>query len=191
MCGNSERNQNTTLLAHVRRRFTRPEAPSSKPNSIKCTLTCFRCGRKGHTVSTCKTSKDVVCHRCHKRGHLQRACKSGQSGGKGQAKSVSRLEESVEGELGGDDHNLSTAALYHLSSHVNTHTPLFLVSLKLYKELVKMEVDTGAMLSLMAECTFHQIWPERSGKPQTYLKEPIPVVGCIYVNIEYMPRLIP
>ena len=96
----------------------------------------------------------------------------------------------MEGELGGDDHDLSTAALYHLSSHVTTHIPQFLVSLKLDNELVEMEVDTGASPFLMAESTFHQIWPERSVelspvRLQTYLKEPIPVVGCIYVNIEY------
>ncbi len=53
-----------------------------------------------------------------------------------------------------------------------------------------MEVDTGATMSLMSANTLYRLWPGR--KVQTtkvrlcsYSKEPIPVVGCCEVNINY------
>lgn len=39
-------------------------------------LTCYRCGLKGHTLVKCKVDKDIVFHYYDKRGHMQRACKS-------------------------------------------------------------------------------------------------------------------
>ena len=33
-------------------------------------LTCYRCGRIGHTVAKCRVDKGVVCHHCCKKGHL-------------------------------------------------------------------------------------------------------------------------
>ena len=56
--------------------------------------------------------------------------------------------------------------------------------------LVNMEVDTGVCVSLMSYRTFTRLWPGRSlgsadVRLQTYSKEPLPVLGCVYVNIEY------
>ena len=56
--------------------------------------------------------------------------------------------------------------------------------------LIKMEVDTGASVSLMSETLFTELWPGRSlestgVKFQSYSREPIPVVGCCYVNLAY------
>ena len=73
---------------------------------------------------------------------------------------------------------------------VSAKTPPFTVQVKLDGVQVDMEVDTRASVSLMSELTFKRIWPQRSLEPSqvhlcTYLKEPIPVVGCTQVNIEY------
>ena len=42
----------------------------------KVVLTCYHCGKTGHTVPSCRVSRLIVCHQCGKHGHLQRACKS-------------------------------------------------------------------------------------------------------------------
>ena len=60
----------------VHRTNTSTASPSQGPPT---SLTCYRCGRKGHTASRCKVNKDVVCHCCQKRGHFQRACKLNKS----------------------------------------------------------------------------------------------------------------
>ena len=61
--------------------------------------------------------------------------------------------------------------------------------MKLDDCVVKMEVDTGAAMTIMSETTFQGLWPGRDLKPsqvglQAYTKEPIPVVGCCKVNAE-------
>ena len=50
--------------------------PSAGHRGTKSSLTCYRCGNKGHSVTRCRVSKDAVCHHCGKLGHLQRVCSS-------------------------------------------------------------------------------------------------------------------
>ena len=55
---------------------------------------------------------------------------------------------------------------------------------------VPMEIDTGALRSVVSESMFRSFWPKRklvaSNKYlSTYSKEPLPVVGALNVNAEY------
>lgn len=86
------------------------------------------------------------------------------------------------GESEESDQDNEQGLLCHLKTRVSANTPPFAVKLKLDGCLVDMEVNTGASLPLMSESTFNRIWPGRRLEPsrvqlQTYLKEPIPVVG--------------
>jgi len=97
---------------------------------------------------------------------------------------VGQLEDEEE-EKGSDDFTLC-----HVNSPGAAKAPPITVEVKLDGCLVNMEVDTGASLSLMSEVTFSGLWPGRTLQPsnvrlQTYLKEPIPVVGCCCVNVDY------
>ena len=47
-----------------------PKRPAERPE-----LTCYRCGKKGHTATKCRF-KDAKCHHCGKVGHLQSVCRS-------------------------------------------------------------------------------------------------------------------
>ena len=56
--------------------------------------------------------------------------------------------------------------------------------------MVNMEVDTGVAMSLMSQTTFQGLWPGRDLEPsqvrlRAYTREPIPVVGCCSVNVDY------
>ena len=148
--------------------------------------TCYRCGRKGHTVPKCRIDKDVVCHRCKKKGHLQRACRSqgrtGQDKPRRTTSTVSRLQEEVDG-IEEEELDEAAANLYQIRGGRRISPPPITVRVKLDDRTVDMEVDCGASLSLMAESTFNRLWPGRSLLPssvrlQTYLQEPIQVVGC-------------
>ena len=81
------------------------------------------------------------------------------------------------------------------------NSPPIIVKVRVDDCLISIEVDTGAAHSLISEKTFESLWPGRSLNPttirlQSYSKEPIPVKGCCYVNVEYegqtgeMPLLI-
>ena len=46
---------------------------SSGQGGTKSVPTCYRCGNRGHCVTKCSLSKDIVCHNCGKPGHLRKA----------------------------------------------------------------------------------------------------------------------
>ena len=65
--------------------------------------------------------------------------------------------------------------------------PPIMVKVRVDDCLLNMEVDTGAAHSLISEKT--SLWPGRSLETtairlQSYSKEPIPVKGCCYVNVD-------
>lgn len=43
-------------------------------HSNRSTLTCFRCGEKGHFASHCSIPHDTQCNKCHAHGHTAKAC---------------------------------------------------------------------------------------------------------------------
>ena len=134
-----------------------------------------------------------MCYHCKKRGHLKRACRSqgrtGQDKPRRTTSTVSRLQEEVD-VIEEEELDEAVANLYQIRCGRRISPPPITVKVKLDDRTVDMEVDSGASLSLMAESTFNRLWPGRSLLPssvrlQTYLQEPIPVVGCCNVNIEY------
>ena len=150
----------------------------------KFAVTCYRCGKTGHTAPSCRVSRLIVCHQCGKRGHLQKACKS-QPKTPGTVKTrgykqVRRVQDEEDEE----------EPMYHVRLHGSIKSPPILVKLTVDDCLLKMELDTGASMSIMSAATFHELWPGRNldstdVRLQSYSKEPIPVVGCCYVNLRY------
>ena len=153
------------------------------------TVTCYRCGKRGHTVLKCRVNKSVVCHHCGKSGHLQKACRSKQKGTQlGTGKCKARTVCQVQGEQEQSDSGDST--LFHVKASNISKAPPIRVKIKVDDCIIPMEVDTGASMSLLSLATFQGLWPGRSLSPtdvrlQSYSKELIPVVGCCYVNIVY------
>ena len=157
-------------------------APQKKERDV-IALICFRCGKPGHIAPKCKLANSgIVCRQCGKSGHIQRACKSGQRGTvpKGRSRPVRQVQEEEE-----------AVNLLMVQEKKKPHSsPPIEMKVKIDDCLVKMEVDTGATVSLMSQKTFRQLWPRRTLKPTevrlcSYSKETIPVVGCCYVNLVY------
>ena len=158
-------------------------------------LTCYRCGRKGHTVPKCSVRADVVCHHCGKKGHLEKICRA--KGSKNHTTSKQKDVRKVEGQADSSDLeseelddpiNVVTVSLHATSS--SKSTPPIVVDVQLDSCSVCMEVDTGASMSLISETTYKKLWPKRSlsackVKLCTYSKEPIEVLGCCYVSVAY------
>ena len=167
--------------------------PSQEQGGVgKSGPTCYRCGTRGHTVVRCRVDRNVVCHKCGKKGHLQRVCKSSARStrtGPGKSRAVCRVEEEEEEEEE-KEHQAPDLSIYIVKSSQVPHSPPIHVKVKLDECLVTMEVDTGAAVTLMSEATFANLWPGRELHPsrvrlQAYSGEPIPVVGCSNVNMDY------
>ena len=141
--------------------FKSTATPPEVTNRIA--LTCYRCGKRGHAVASCRVDKGVTCHRCGKAGHLQRACR-------GKAKSGSqrtgyRRAKPAVGKVkqeAAESDSDSTPTLFHLRSRGASNTPPITIEVKVDDCLINMEVDTGASVSLMSDSTFQGLWPGRS-----------------------------
>ena len=147
---------------------------------------CSRCGKPGHMAASCRVSRLVICHKYGKRRHLQRACR-GQARDSGQKTRVSQPVRRVQDRCEEEEEEIS---LYHVRSHDTHRAPPIVVMVRVDDCQIEMELDAGASMSIMSEATFRGLWPGRSlhasdVQLQSYSREPIPVVGCCYVNLGY------
>ena len=185
----------------------RPVSPqvnktTTSSNASNPVPTCYRCGIRGHAVSKCWVDRNIICHFCQNKGHMQRACKAKNKGKEGapvpdtatprpmsKTRSKSKLVRQVQEEES-DSADSGESFLRLVESRGVVHSPHIHVQVKVDDCVVNMEVDTGAAMSLMSQTTFQGLWPGRDLEPsqirlRAYTKEPIPVVGCCSVNVEY------
>ncbi len=152
------------------------------------TITCHRCGLPGHLAPDCKF-KDRVCHTCGKKGHLAKVCRS-----RNRSK-TSHDQQQGESNL----HSLHNATPDSVSSSLDEATvpPEYtLNSIPDHKSQpievtvfvngtdLQMEVDTGAVLSLISESTWSAKFPTCSLQPtdvklRTYSGDPFEVKGTL------------
>ena len=140
--------------------------------------TCYRYGKAGHYASVCK-HKETVCNKCGKVGHLQKVCRSKQSKA---IRKPPKIVNSVQDDAT-DEYQLLNITSPGKATPWN-------VSVDIEGITVLMQLDTGALLSLMSENTFKELWPDRSLSPSqvrlcSYLGESIPVLGSVDVTVTY------
>ena len=144
---------------------------------------CYRCGGK-HRSSSC-WHLETKCHACGKKGHIAKVCLSKKKGS--QQKQKSRSESNTNTVSEGPDEEVYT--MFPLRSQ--KYAPIC-VTLKVNQVPLKMEIDTGATLSVISETTYSQVWgkqppPLKKGrvKLRTYTGQEIPVRGEIDVDVEH------
>ena len=121
----------------------------------------------GHVVTKCKFRRDVVCHNCGKTGQVKKACRSKfpQTGNKSSVQSTHnnrsnnpRPVRHVQREWEEDE---SVELLLH-QVRANESSPPLLVEVMIEEEVVTMEIDTGASMSIISEKKFVELWPRKS-----------------------------
>ena len=93
---------------------------------------------------------------CGKQGHLARVCRSHGGGGNKGTRSDGHSDEQ-SGKTPMDGEKTETYALYNLSSS-NSRMPLVQL-LMVNGTPLQMQVDTGAVVSLISESTYKRVWP--------------------------------
>ena len=127
------------------------------PRSPSFTPTCLLCGEP-HLA----THKDTVCRYCKKRGHIAKVCKTKErkeaaSKGSIQSTTPSRRQMCVQ-EHPATQESLSDTA-YGMNVVLNKDSDLYLVDIHVHDIPVKMELDTGAAVSIINSATFDLVSP--------------------------------
>ena len=113
---------------------------------------CYRCGGN-HKATDC-SHKSSDCHKCGKKGHLARVCKS-----KNPAKKEPHPRQ-------GATHSRATHMLtedtdeYSMYSLTGSSAQPLVVTVKVNNVDLKMELDTGASVSIISEATYNHLWPQ-------------------------------
>ncbi len=159
---------------------------------------CFCCGKSGHRAGSCRF-RSYQCYNCRKRGHLAVVCKSKGSGREGsrsnfQKRSSQRaqyIETRTPSPQGGDDdEETEEFGLYRIHSMRGNHTPPLIVELNLNGTPLKMEVDTGAAVSIISQETWSRVFPRTPMEKadirlQTYSSEQLQTIGKARVQVTY------
>ena len=174
---------------------------TSKAQQYPFVPTCHRCGGS-HLANVCQFIHEK-CRGCGKTGHISKVCHSSKSTSKAfphrhdtsgrnskptnqrthmlQLDSYNSTEEPLPN---------SSPAVYNLFSVTSRSEPIF-VSLNINDRLLRMELDTGAAISVISEKTFSKVFQNSvllqpsSIILRTYLGKELPVLGTADVQIEY------
>ena len=156
---------------------------------------CIHCGRRNHTAAMCKF-RDVECHACGKKGHIAPICKSkGKKSPPGQRQISCRAHwVDAESELHStrpkSADSDSDLPIYMLS---NDSQP-FHAEVSINGQLIRMEIDTGAAVSLMSRTQQQELFPALSLQSSdvvliTYSGECMEVCGEVTVDVRYGEQL--
>ena len=149
--------------------------PSGQPNK------CHRCGG-AHFASECRF-KEFICHSCKKRGHLARCCRTRIQ----RAESTNVIKEEQEFEHVQQREDSYT--LFSLGKD-QKNDPI-LVTVFLNGQIIEMQLDTGASVSIISETTYKSLWSQppklspSNVKLHTYTGEAIAVLGSLEVEVVY------
>ena len=162
-----------------------------KPRQSK--VTCYRCGGP-HYANKC-SHIDSICRKCKKKGHLSQVCKSGhgatialERGRQQLRKNTNYMDEGQSPEASANEHDA-----YDLFTLSTQTTAPYRVDVILNDVPMKMELDTGASLSVLNEATYKQLTAQTFTSPlrpsqdglRTYTGENIQVLGVMDIKAQY------
>jgi hypothetical protein len=145
---------------------------------------CFRCGGTNHRDHECRHI-NAICHYCNKKGHIESVCLSKQRAAKS-----SKPVKTVNATDTEDEVSLFTININHASS--SKSEPIW-VTPNVNNIPIRMELDTGAAVSLLPSNLYKQHFKDHHLKPtkavlRTYSGEVITSKGILRVPVQYDKR---
>lgn len=160
---------------------------------------CYRCNGNNHRAENCYF-KDRICNGCHRKGHKESACRTkSQPSQPGDRKSKNVINrpnfnrKSIKHVTDGSSANTSDdeyQIIKTVVSNENSSRPIT-VDLELNGMPTRMEVDTGASVSVITYKTWHRIkqnslsLTEQESKLTDYNGNEIPTVGKVNIPVQY------
>ena len=181
----------------------RKVAPGKPHNGKGTAQSCYRCGKSGHTPDHC-FYKHQKCRVCQKKGHIAKVCRNadrgaphGTSSPGGSPKNTKSFRNKKSGRA--DYVDTETEESQDIQSEDNDAELFTLSALRdppiVLKPTVngvelKMELDTGATVSLASERTWKEVFnscplEECQTILRTYTGQKLPVLGQMNVTVEY------
>ena len=179
-----------SAVNYVARRGEKPSASSSGGNRKMTTSPCYHCGGTNHKPDQCRYA-NAVCHQCNKKGHLQRVCRSKKvySDGRTPFKKKSKTRPRDPSSVHHVEDQHETYQLYTVDTEKDKPSA-FWAMLKVNGKELRMEIDTGASVSIISEETLRECFEDipiedTSSTLRTYTGEIMPTMGTAHVEVEY------
>lgn len=125
---------------------------AAQQQSQRGNLSCYWCGRKGHTAAKCQF-KNSECPLCEKVGHLKAICRS-----KKAKPPSNQSQQDRQHSVQQVQDQESTYPLFTLQS--SGRKP-WLVTVEVDEQSLTMEIDVGTSISLVSAATYKCLWPLR------------------------------
>eukprot|EP00731_Ephydatia_muelleri_P018713 Em0011g753a len=148
---------------------------------------CRHCGKRGHQAEHCRF-KNAVCYRCHKKGHIEAKCKTRQD-----KEETKWMEEQGEDECKGHRYHVIDTLCEETMGSVfksqdTSGTSVYRVKMEINGEMLMMEIDTGAGVSLISEDTYRKKFSKlqltaSAVRLATYTTQRIEVCGEVRVRV--------
>ena len=122
---------------------------------------CHRCGGS-HDPAKCRF-KHVECHYCHKKGHIAAVCRQKakrQPQSSNRSRGSSRTSSTRPTNTIAEESDETLEYPMHCLRTITDRKP-WSVELKIEGTPVRMEIDTGATLSIMSQATYDALWMTR------------------------------
>ena len=156
---------------------------------------CYRCGRSNHEPQHCRF-REARCHRCDKVGHIATVCRSAkkpaevnQQSGRQKKRAGGRQarQNLVAEDNSSESDDLRVTPIFVLGAR--TSKPIE-VEMLLNDKPVRMELDTGAAVTIMSKRQQQALFPGASlhssnVRLKSYTGEQVEVVGEMAVNVVY------
>ena len=156
---------------------------SSKPGN-RFSQKCKHCGRNNHLSVNCRF-KNAECYACGTRGHTRNVCPKPETL-KSNRKPMHLIDDITDSRPSSSD-DVDCLELYHMNKQ---RTETFWVTVSINGRDIKMEVDTGAAISILPSHLFKKHFAQlpllkTDVKLKTYSGAKMIPEGILEVNVAY------
>ena len=150
---------------------------------------CYRCGGK-HNQDVC-FYKDTECYNCSKKGHIASVCRAAKKDSPSRHDTDRHVSTNKHLDLIDDDDDVYP--VFRVGMPGNAKIDPYHVEMDINGTSTRMEIDTGAAVTILSEDTFRQVEKGQEvsrlkptkARLRTYTGEEINVMGEVQLPVEY------